>query len=245
MNKKLWVVGIGPGDPADLTSRAKQVLSECDCIVGYDLYCDLIRPYFADKEFISTPMRGEEERVKIALKKADAGTRTALICSGDAGVYGLAGLAISYAEGFPEVETEVIPGVTAATSGAAILGAPLVHDFSVISLSDRLTPMDLIEKRLRAAAMADMVIVLYNPSSKSRPEHLKHACEVLEEVIPPERICAVAKNIGRENETKEIMTLSELKDADTGMFATVFIGNSATRKMRDFMVTPRGYESER
>ncbi len=244
-NKKLWVVGIGPGRNDEMTVRAQNVLRSCDVIAGYTVYCDLVRPYFEDKEYISTPMMGEEKRVRMALEKAAEGNETALICSGDAGVYGMAGLAFKSAQDFQGVSVEVVPGVTAALSGAALLGAPLIHDFCLISLSDRLTPMELIDKRLRAAADADMAIVLYNPESKSRSGYLSHACEVLLEILPEDRVCGIARNIGRDGESKEVMTLSELKTAQADMFSTVFIGNSSTEKIEDMMVTKRGYESER
>ncbi|WP_026526866.1 precorrin-3B C(17)-methyltransferase [Butyrivibrio sp. VCD2006] len=242
--KRLSVVGIGPGNLDDMTIRAQRVLSESDYIVGYTVYCDLVRPLFQDKEYISTPMMTEEKRVRMALEKAAEGYKVALICSGDAGVYGMAGLAASMAKEFEDVSVCVIPGVTAALSGAALLGAPLIHDFCLISLSDRLTPMELIEKRLRAATEADMVIVLYNPESKSRSGYLAHACDIILENAEPSRICGIVKNIGRDKEEKRVMTLLELKEADADMFSTVFIGNSTTRRIEDLMVTSRGYKSE-
>ena len=242
---KLYVVGIGPGRSEDMTGRAHRILAECDCIAGYTVYCDLVRPYYRDKEYISTPMMGEEKRVRIALQKASEGKNTALICSGDAGVYGMASLAYAMAKDYPEVFVEVIPGVTAALSGAALLGAPLIHDFCVISLSDRLTSMDLIEKRLKNAADADFVIVLYNPESKSRKGYLAHACDILLKFKDAGTICGIARNIGREGESRSVMTLLELKNAEADMFCTVFIGNSSTCRIEDMMVTMRGYESER
>ena len=160
------------------------------------------------------------------------------------GVANAVGLALAAAKDYPQVEVEVVPGVTAALSGAALLGAPLIHDFCLISLSDRLTPMELIEKRLRAAADADMVIVLYNPESKSRSGYLAHACDVLLEKLPGDRVCGVARNIGRDGEVKEIMTLQELREYSADMFSTVFIGNSSTQNIDDYMVTARGYKSE-
>ena len=242
--KKLSVVGIGPGSYDDMTIRAARALDSSDVIVGYTVYCDLVRPHYPDKDYISTPMMTEEKRVRMALEKADEGFKVALICSGDAGVYGMAGLAVSMSEEFGDVSVEVIPGVTAALSGAAILGAPLIHDFCLISLSDRLTPMELIEKRLRTASMADMAIVLYNPESKTRSGYLAHACDILLENSSPDTICGIVKNIGREGEEKRVMTLRELKTADADMFSTVFIGNSTTKKTDDLMVTSRGYKSE-
>ncbi len=245
---KLFVVGIGPGSLEDMTIRAHKALESCDVIAGYTLYCDLVRPYFQDKEYISTPMMREEERVKLALDKAAEGYNVCLVCSGDAGVYGLAGLAVSMArdyDGGGQIGVEVIPGVTAAISGAALLGAPLIHDFCLISLSDRLTPWELIEKRLLAAAEADMTIVLYNPESKSRAGYLKKACDILLKVCDGERVCGVAGAIGRDGESYQVMSLSELRDYQADMFTTVFIGSSGTRKVGDKMVTPRGYESEK
>ena len=242
--KKLWVVGIGPGCEKDMTIRAHEVLEGCDYICGYTVYCDLVRPLFPDKEYISTPMTGEEKRVVLAFEKADEGNEIAMICSGDAGVYGMAGLVYEIGRQYPEVEIEVIPGVTAALSGAALLGAPLIHDFCLISLSDRLTPWELIEKRLRAAASADMVIVIYNPESRGRSGYLAKACDILLEILPTERVCAIARNIGREGEEKSVMTLAELKSSKADMFSTVFIGNSSTKNISDVMVTERGYKSE-
>ncbi|MCR4996677.1 MAG: precorrin-3B C(17)-methyltransferase [Butyrivibrio sp.] len=242
---KVSVVGIGPGNYENMTVKAVRTLEECDVIAGYTVYCDLVRPFFPDKEYISTPMMGEEKRVKLAYNKAAEGKKVALVCSGDAGVYGMAGLCYEEAVNFDNVDTEVVPGVTAAISGAALLGAPLIHDFCLISMSDRLTPMELIEKRLRAAASADMVVVIYNPESKGRKGYLAHACEILMENLPPERVCGIAGNIGRDGEYCKVMTLGELKGAEVDMFSTIFIGNSSTRDIAEHMVTLRGYRSER
>lgn len=242
---KVSVVGIGPGNYENMTIKAAQTLKACDVIAGYTVYCDLVRPFFPDKEYISTPMMGEEKRVKLAYERAAEGKKVALVCSGDAGVYGMAGLCYEEAVNFDNVDTEVVPGVTAAISGAALLGAPLIHDFCLISMSDRLTPMELIEKRLRAAASADMVVVIYNPESKGRKGYLAHACEILMENLPPERVCGIAGNIGRDGEYCKVMTLGELKGAEVDMFSTIFIGNSSTRDIAEHMVTLRGYRSER
>lgn len=244
-NKKLWVVGIGPGSADEMTVKARNIIEGCRVIAGYSVYCDLLRPSFPDKEYIETPMTGEEKRVELALKRADEGGEVALVCSGDAGVYGLAGLAVEKKEAYPEVEVEVVSGVTAALSGGALLGAPLIHDFCVISLSDRLTPKEKIERRLLAAAEADMVIVIYNPESRSRKGYLSWAADVLMRILPGDRICGIARNIGRSGEGKEILVLSDLADAQADMFSTVFIGNSSTKRCGSFMVTERGYGSER
>ncbi len=242
---KIYVVGIGPGNYENMTLRAIKALEESDCIAGYTVYCDLVRDKFPDKEYIQTPMMGEEKRVELALEAASNGKIVSIICSGDPGVYGMAGLALSKVEALPDMEVEVIPGVSAAFSGAALLGAPLIHDFSVISLSDRLTPMDLIEKRLRLAAQGDMAIVLYNPQSKSRSGYLAKAYEVLAEYIEPERVCGIAWNIGRQGQRYKVFRFSCLKDIDADMFSTVFIGNSRSREILGRMVTSRGYDSEK
>lgn len=240
----LFVVGIGPGNFEGMTAQAEKALEKSDTIIGYSVYNDLVKPYYPDKRYLTTPMTGEEARCRMALEEAKAGHMVSLICSGDPGVYGMAGLVLEMA-GKSDVEIEIVSGVTAALSGAALLGAPLVHDFAVISLSDRLTPWELIEKRLRAAAQADLCIVLYNPSSRGRKEHLHRAAQILMEDLPGSRVCGIADRIGREGEKTRVMTLAELAEAETDMFSTVFIGNSSTRKLGNRMVTPRGYNAEK
>ena len=177
----------------------------------------------------------------MAFEEAKKGKRAAMVCSGDAGVYGMAGLMLELAEEYPDCTVEVVPGVTAALSGGALLGAPLGHDFAVISLSDLLTPWEVIERRLRYAAMADLSICIYNPSSKKRADYLQRACDVLLEVLKEDRVCGLAVQIGREGEHYQILTLKELRRQQTDMFTTVFIGNSQTRRCAGRMVTPRGY----
>ena len=241
----LAVVGIGPGAADQMTAEAFSVIRESDVIAGYQVYVDLVKDHFPDKKFLATPMRREEERCVLALREAAEGAKVALICSGDAGVYGLAGLIFEMAPEFPEVEIRVVPGVTAALSGAARLGAPLIHDFAVISLSDLMTPWETIEKRLRMAAEGDLVIVLYNPSSRKRADYLQRACDILLETLPPEQVCGTVRNIGREGEETRICTLSELRGTQVDMFTTVFVGNRSTKRIGDRMVTPRGYARER
>ena len=238
---KLYVVGIGPGDHENMTVRADRALAGCDTIIGYHVYVDLVRDRCPGKEFLTTPMTREAERCQMALDEAKKGKSVALVCSGDSGVYGMAGLVLELRGENAEPEVEVIPGLTAAISGAALLGAPLTHDFAVISLSDRLTEWALIEKRLECAAEADMAIALYNPASHGRPDHLKRACGILLRRLPGDRPCAVARNIGREGECGTFLTLSELADFPADMFCTVFIGNSGTEMINGRMVTPRGY----
>lgn len=239
---KIYVVGIGPGSYEEMTIRAARTLEACDVIVGYQVYVELVKDHFPNKQFLTTPMRKEVERCRLAFEEAVKGQNVAMISSGDAGIYGMAGLMYEIAEtdGI-QVEIEVVPGVTAATSGAAVLGAPLVHDFSVISLSDLLTPFEKIESRLSHAAMADLGIVLYNPSSHKRADYLKRACEILLRYLPKDRVCGYVENIGRDGTQMKICTLQELQDRQVNMFTTVFIGNEQTRVINGRMVTPRGY----
>ena len=241
-NKKLYVVGIGPGEYEQMTMKAVRVLESSQLIVGYTVYIDLIRPHFPDKEMMATPMMKEVERCRIALQEADKGRMVSMVCSGDSGVYGMAGLILELAKEYPEVEIEMVPGVTAACGGAAVLGAPICHDFAVISLSDLLTPMETIERRLERAAQADMVICIYNPSSRKRADYLRRACDIVLKYQRPETVCGIVRNIGRDGESSRVMTLEELRDLQVDMFTTVYIGNSSTRAERGKMITPRGYE---
>lgn len=237
---KLYIVGIGAGNFDGMTIGAAKALEQSEVIVGYSVYCDLIKPHFPDKVYQSTPMMKEIERCHLALRSAAEDHITSMICSGDAGIYGMASPVLELAEEY-HVEIEVIAGVTAASSGAALLGSPLTSDFAVLSLSDLLTPMERIERRLEAAASADFCIVLYNPSSRKRADHLRHACEILLKYRTPETVCGVVQNIGRDGETMKLMTLAELANYQADMFTTVFIGNSTTRIINGKMVTPRGY----
>lgn len=248
--KRLYVVGIGPGGYEGMTMEAVRVLEDCDVIVGYTGYVELVReafPQWEGKRFLTTGMKQERERCRMALELAETKERVAMVCSGDASVYGMAGLLMELADGedgFPEVEICAVAGVTAALSGGAVLGAPLGHDFAVISLSDLMTPWAQIEKRLEAAALADFVICLYNPASRMRRDHLQRACLAVGKYRSPDTVCGYVKNIGRKGEEKGILTLSELQNLEADMFTTVFIGNSQTSRIRDWMVTPRGYRME-
>jgi len=238
---RLFVAGIGPGNPENMTFACRAALERADVVAGYTAYAALVRPLFPDKEFIETPMTREAERCRAALLAAREGKTVALVCGGDAGVYGLAGLALELLPEYPGVEIEIIPGVTAALSGAALLGAPLGHDFAAVSLSDLLTPWEVIEIRLHCAAEADFCLALYNPSSHRRAEHLRKACDILLRYKAPDTLCGLAHNIGREGEHTEMMTLLELREAQTDMFTTVFVGNAQTMRVAGRMVTPRGY----
>ena len=238
---KIYVVGIGPGEYEKMTIQAAKALESCDVIVGYTVYVDLVKDHFPGKEFLTTPMRRETERCRLAFEQAAVGKTTAMICSGDAGVYGMSGLMLEIGEEFPQVEVEMVSGVTAAVAGAAVLGAPLIHDFAVISLSDLLTPWEKIEKRLLLAAEADFVICLYNPSSKKRHDYLQRACDLMLRSKAEDTVCGTVSQIGRDGEQMRLCTLRELRDLQVDMFTTVFVGNSQTRAVNGHMVTPRGY----
>ncbi len=236
---------MGPGCEYMMTQQALSTLDQADVIVGYTVYLELLGESFAGKELLSTPMKQEKERCRLAFEEAAKGKRVAMVCSGDAGIYGMASLMFEIKEDLGElaedIEIEVVPGITAASSGAAVLGAPLNHDFCVISLSDLLTPWELIERRLRAAADGDFAVAIYNPSSKKRSGHLKKACDILLESIEPDRPCGYVRSIGRDGEESFTCTLKELRDTEVDMFTTVFIGNSRSRIIDGKLVTPRGY----
>ena len=197
---------------------------------------------FPEKETLSTGMRREVDRCRAAVEQAVAGRRVAVVCSGDSGVYGMAGPVLELAPHFPEGEIQVVPGVTAALAGAAVLGAPLMHDFAVLSLSDLLTPWEVIRRRLELAAQGDFVLCLYNPSSRRRRDPLRMACDIVLAHRGPETVCGWVRNAGRAQEEHQVLTLGELREAQVDMFTTVFIGSAATRRIGDRMVTPRGYE---
>ena len=224
-----------------MTVRAVNALNACDVIVGYHVYVDLVKDHFPDKEFHTTPMRREADRCRIALDLAREGRDVAMICSGDSGIYGMAGLIYELRGEDESIEVEVIGGLTAACSGGARLGAPLTHDFAVISLSDLLTPWELIERRLDCAARGNFGIVLYNPRSMKRSDYLQKACDIVMRHQSPETVCGIVRNIGREGEEVRVMTLSELRDYEADMFTTAFIGNASTKVIAGRMVTPRGY----
>ena len=241
--KLLNVVGIGPGAWNKMTIEAAEALQCSDTIIGYTVYIDLVKEHLPGKEFLSTPMKKEVERCVMAFEEAEKGKTVSMVCSGDAGVYGMSGLMYEVGERYPDVKLRIIPGVTAALGGGAVLGAPLIHDFCLISLSDLLTPMEKIEKRLQAAAEADFCIVLYNPSSHKRKDYLQKACDILLQYRKPDTVCGIVENIGRDGETFRVLTLGELRNTDVNMFTTVFIGNSQTKNLNGKMVTPRGYKN--
>lgn len=239
---KVYAVGLGPGGKEMMTEEAICTIEKSDVICGYTVYVDLITSMFPEKETFTTPMKKEIDRCKWALETAQSGKTVAMVCSGDSGVYGMAGLLLQLLHSYKDVEVEVVPGITAAISGAAVLGAPVGHDFCVISLSDLLTPWELIVKRLELAAEGDFITCLYNPRSKKRIEHLTTACNIMLKHRSEDTVCGWVKNIGREGEEYRICTLKELDNEPIDMFTTVFIGSSQTKLVDGKMVTPRGYE---
>lgn len=241
---KLTVIGIGPGDRSQMTEQAVRAIEEADVIAGYETYLALIKPLLSHKEIIGTGMRGEVERCRLAIEKAQAGYNTAVISSGDPGVYGMAGLILEMLSRLPEEERlpcEVIPGITAANACAALLGAPLMHDYAVISLSDWLTPWELIEKRVRLAAEGDFVLVIYNPRSSHRPLYLKKVQDIVLSFRKPDTPVGFVRKAGREGMDIRITTLDAMDRMDADMQTTVIIGNSHTFTSGNRMITPRGY----
>ena len=237
---KLYVIGIGPGEYEQMTLKAIHAMEKSEVIIGYTVYVDLVKEHFPGKEFLTTPMKKEVDRCVMAFEEAKKGKIVSMICSGDAGV---SGLMYEVGVNYPEVELEIIPGVTAATGGAAVLGAPLIHDFCLISLSDLLTPWEKIEARLLAAAEADFVVCLYNPSSRKRSDYLQKACDLMMQYKSPETVCGIVSYIGRDGEHYEVMDLKTLRDTKVDMFTTVWVGNSQTKEINGKMVTPRGYRN--
>lgn len=245
MTKRLYVVGLGPGDQKYFTYQARAALEDAQVLCGYTVYVDLVSGLYPDKETYTTPMTREIDRCRWALETADSGKTVALVCSGDAGVYGMAGPVLQLAPQWPGVDVAVVPGVTSALSGAALLGAPIGHDFCVISLSDLLTPWEAIENRLKCAAAGDFSMVLYNPASHKRPDYLQRACDILLDAgVSPNTVCGYVRNTGRTGEESRILPLGELRDTRLDMFSTVFIGSSTTRADHGRMITPRGYEKK-
>ena len=239
---KLFVVGVGPGDPVQMTEEARVALERADLLCGYTAYVELLAPLFPDKEIYTSGMLREIDRCRQALASAQRGKTVAMVCSGDAGVYGMAAPILELLPEYDHVEARIVAGVTAALSGAAALGAPLGHDFCVISLSDLLTPWEVIEKRLRCAGEGDFVIALYNPSSKRRADHLRRACDILLESRRADTLCGLVRNIGRDGQEKRLLTLTELRETEVDMVTTVFVGSSATKNVGGYLVTPRGYK---
>lgn len=242
--KIIYLVGMGPGNFDMMTDQAIQAVEKSDVIVGYTVYVDLVKDHFPDKEFKTTPMRKEIERCRMCFELAEEGKTVSMICSGDSGVYGMAAPIYELSPEYDDdIEICVIPGITAANSGAAVLGCPLNHDYCVISLSDLLTPWEIIEKRLKAAIDGDFAIAIYNPSSHRRHDYLKRACDImLASGASPDRKCGYVENIGRNGTSCKVCTLSELEKEQVNMFTTVFVGNSYSEIINGKLVTKRGYD---
>ena len=243
--RKVVCVGIGPGGGDDMTLKAHKTLLDAEVIVGYTTYVDLVRDSYPQAEFVTTGMRAEVARCHEALRLASVGKRVAVVCSGDPGVYGMAGLLMELVGEYPGVSVEVVPGVSAANGGAGLLGAPLMNDWCCISLSDLMTPWEEIEGRLRAAGRTGFCVCLYNPGSQGRGDCLARACDVLLEHLGEDTVCGIARNVGRLGETSEVLTLGELRGAEVDMRTCVFVGNAQTKVVAGRMVTPRGYDKRR
>lgn len=243
-NGKIYVVGIGPGKKADMTFKAYEAMEKSDIIVGYKTYTDLIKEYFPNTEIKSSSMMKEVDRCIEVLELAKSGKNVALISSGDAGVYGMAGIMYEVIDEKDDVEIEVISGVTATNAAAAIVGAPIMHDYVTISLSNLLTDWELIKKRLELAAQGDFIISLYNPKSKGRTTQIVEAQEIMLKHKSKDTPVAIVRNAGRETEEYEITTLEKILDSEINMLTIVLIGNSNTFVKKGKMVTPRGYDKK-
>ena len=243
MKGKLFVVGFGPGSKGDMTLRAINAIEKADVVIGYTTYTDILKEYFPDKRYKATGMMREVERCKLAIEEAGKGQTIAMVSSGDSGIYGMAGIIYQMADEMnSDIEIETIPGVTAASSAASILGAPLMHDTAIISLSDLMTPYDLIMKRIDRASDGDMIIALYNPKSKKRTDHLQKAVEIIGKYRSPKTPVGIVRNAGRKDETMTITELGKIDHDEVDMFCIVIIGNSQTYVSNGRMITPRGYD---
>ena len=241
-NGKIYVVGIGPGKKGDMTFRAYEAMEKSDVIVGYKTYTDLVKEYYPDKEIVSSSMMKEVDRCTDVLKMAKAGKNVALISSGDAGVYGMAGIMLEIAD--DKIEVEVIPGVTATNAAAAITGAPVMHDYVTISLSNLLTDWELIKERLELAAQGDFVVSIYNPKSRGRITQIEEAQKIMLKYKPKMTPVAIVRNARRENEEYVVTTLEEMTKNEIDMLTIVIIGNSNTYVKNGKIITPRGYSKK-
>ncbi len=240
---KIYVVGIGPGSKEHMTLEARAAIEKSDIIVGYKTYIDLIKDMIEDKEVASSGMKKEIERCTEALEYAKIGKTVSLVSSGDSGVYGMAGIMLEVAfKDESHIEVEVIPGVTAANAAGASLGAPIMHDYVTISLSDLLTDWKLIEKRLHCAGEGDFVVCLYNPKSKGRQQQIEIAREILLKYKSENTVVGIVRNAKRAGESIVITTLGDMLKHEIDMFTTVIVGNSNTYSIKEKMITPRGYE---
>ena len=239
---KIYVVGIGPGKKPDMTYRAYKAMENSDVIIGYKTYINLIKEYFENKELINSPMKKEVDRCQDALNIAMEGKTVSLISSGDAGVYGMAGIMLEIVD--DSIEVEIISGVTATNAAGSIVGAPIMHDYVTISLSDLLTDWELIKKRLDLAAQGDFVVSLYNPKSRGRTTQIEEARDIMLKHKSKSTVVAIAKNIGRDDEEYVLTTLEQMLNYDIDMSTIVIIGNSNTFIKNGKMITPRGYKGK-
>lgn len=235
---KLYVVGIGPGGRGDMTFRAVNAVKNSQVIVGYTPYIEYLEELVEGKEIISTGMKGELERCKAAIESVKNGKDTAIVSTGDAGLYGMAGPILEMAT---DIDVEIVPGVTAAFSAAGELGSPIMHDFCSISLSDLLTPWELIEKRIEKASEADFVITIYNPRSRGRKKHIEKAVEIMLKHKLPSTPVGIVKNSGRSGQEQFITTLDDIDYERIDMLSVLIVGNSKTYVENGHMITPRGY----
>ncbi len=238
---RLFVVGLGPGDRAVMTGQALEALRQAEVVVGYDGYFTGIADLVAAKECLALPLTQETERARLAVERLRRGQVVCVISSGDPGIYGMASLVLQCLGDADHGEVAIIPGVSAVNAAAALLGAPLGHDFAVVSLSDLLTPWELIERRLRAAAEADFVLALLNPKSRRRDWQFRRAQEILMQFRSPETPVGVVRNAYRPDQSIERTTLAGMAEAVVDMFTTVIVGSSQTRWLGNALVTPRGY----
>lgn len=237
----IYVVGIGPGSQETMTYQAMEAIRKSDVIVGYKTYINLIEDLTKDKEVVSNGMKQEIDRVKKTVEISKTGKTVAVISSGDAGVYGMAGLVLELSE---DEEVRIISGVTASTAAAAVLGAPLMHDFCHISLSDLLTPLDLIYKRVALASEGDFVICIYNPRSKGRPDYLKNAFDIIKKYKSGFTPVGIVKNVGRENLEMRVSTIDTVDYESVDMLSIVIVGNSSSYIKNNKIITKRGYETK-
>lgn len=240
---KLYVVGFGPGGYDHMTMKAVDVIENADIITGYTTYVEMLKAYFPTKTYLSTPMKKEVDRCRLAVEKTLEGNDVAMVSSGDSGIYGMAGIVLQVVDEMKaDIEVEVVPGVTAASAAAAVLGAPLMHDMAIISLSDLMTPLEQIMKRVECAAIGDFVVCLYNPKSKKRTDYVEQAAKIMMKYQSPDTPAGIVRHAGRAEESMTLTTLGQLKDAFIDMFSIVVIGNSKTYIKDGKMITPRGYK---
>ena len=240
---KLYVVGFGPGGYDHMTMKAVDVIENADIITGYTTYVEMLKAFFPTKTYLSTPMKKEVDRCRLAVEKTLEGNDVAMVSSGDSGIYGMAGIVLQVVDEMKaDIEVEVVPGVTAASAAAAVLGAPLMHDMAIISLSDLMTPLEQIMKRVECAAIGDFVVCLYNPKSKKRTDYVEQAAKIMMKYQSPDTPVGIVRHAGRAEESMTLTTLGQLKDAFIDMFSIVVIGNSKTYIKDGKMITPRGYK---